>query len=41
MQSWYFSEQSYYPAWDEKAPPKVTSPSRLVDPARAHKLMQE
>ncbi len=41
MQSWYFSEQSYPAAWDEPVPPKVTSPSGLVDPETAHRLLQE
>jgi alkanesulfonate monooxygenase SsuD/methylene tetrahydromethanopterin reductase-like flavin-dependent oxidoreductase (luciferase family) len=41
MQSWYFSEQSYAPAWDEPVSPKVTSPSRLVDPETAHRLLRE
>jgi alkanesulfonate monooxygenase SsuD/methylene tetrahydromethanopterin reductase-like flavin-dependent oxidoreductase (luciferase family) len=41
MQSWYFSEQSYAPAWDAPEPPKVTSPSRLVDPETAAQLLRE
>ncbi|MBA2961767.1 MULTISPECIES: LLM class flavin-dependent oxidoreductase [Ramlibacter] len=41
MQSWYFSEQSYAPAWDEPVSPKVTSPSRLVNPETAHRLLRE
>ncbi len=41
MQSWYFSEQSYYPAWTDNAPPKITTPSSLVDPERAHRLLQD
>ena len=41
MQSWYFSEQSYYPAWEDPVTPKVTSPSKLVDPEIAHRLMNE
>ena len=41
MQSWYFSEQSYAPAWDEPVPPKVTAPSSLVDPEIAHRLLRE
>ena len=41
MQSWYFSEQSYAPAWDEPVSPKVTSPSNLVDPEVAHRLLSE
>ena len=41
MQSWYFSEQSYAPAWDEPVSPKVTAPSNLVDPEVAHRLLNE
>ena len=41
MQSWYFSEQSYAPAWDEPVSPKVTAPSSLVDPETAHRLLSE
>jgi alkanesulfonate monooxygenase SsuD/methylene tetrahydromethanopterin reductase-like flavin-dependent oxidoreductase (luciferase family) len=41
MQSWYFSEQSYYPAWDQPVPPKITSPSGLVDPETTHRLLHE
>lgn len=41
MQSWYFSEQSYAPAWDEPVRPKVTAPSSLVDPETAHRLLRE
>jgi alkanesulfonate monooxygenase SsuD/methylene tetrahydromethanopterin reductase-like flavin-dependent oxidoreductase (luciferase family) len=41
MQSWYFSEQSYYPAWERPGPPKITSPSSAVDPETAHKLLTD
>lgn len=41
MQSWYFSEQSYYPAWNLPGSPKIDSPSAPVDPEIAHRLMQE
>lgn len=41
MQSWYFSEQSYYPAWNLDVTPKVTSPSSGVDPELAHRLLQD
>lgn len=41
MHSWYFSEQSYYPAWDLPGTPKVTSPSAPVDPEIAHRLMKD
>jgi alkanesulfonate monooxygenase SsuD/methylene tetrahydromethanopterin reductase-like flavin-dependent oxidoreductase (luciferase family) len=42
MQSWYFSEQSYYPAWTHtEVAPKISSPSSLVDPEIAHRLLQE
>jgi alkanesulfonate monooxygenase SsuD/methylene tetrahydromethanopterin reductase-like flavin-dependent oxidoreductase (luciferase family) len=41
MQSWYFSEQSYYPAWSNPGTTKITSPSSAVDPEIAHKLLKE
>jgi alkanesulfonate monooxygenase SsuD/methylene tetrahydromethanopterin reductase-like flavin-dependent oxidoreductase (luciferase family) len=41
MESWYFSEQSYYPAWDTPGSPKVTSAAGRVDPERAHRLLQD
>lgn len=41
MHSWYFSEQSYYPAWDRPGPPKITSPSSAVDPEIAHRLLAD
>lgn len=42
MEFWYFSEQSYHPAWD-KVPgnPKIVVPSGLVDREVAHRLLQE
>ena len=40
MQTWYFSEQSYPDAWDAPETPKITSPSRLVDPKRAYEHLQ-
>jgi alkanesulfonate monooxygenase SsuD/methylene tetrahydromethanopterin reductase-like flavin-dependent oxidoreductase (luciferase family) len=39
VQFYYFSEQSYYPAWSEE-PPKITAPSRAVDPVRAQELLR-
>jgi len=40
MKSWYFSEQSYYPAWESySGPPKITSPADQVDPEVAHRLL--
>src|SRR3978361_1165944 len=41
MQSWYFSEQSYYPAWNRPGRPKITSPSEAVDSEIAHRLLQD
>jgi len=42
MEFYYFSEQSYHPAWTEvDGPPKITAPSRPVDPVKAHALLQE
>lgn len=41
MQSWYFSEQSYYPAWDRPGAPKITSPSSAVDPEIARRLLDD
>ncbi len=41
MQTWYFSEQSYYPAWDQaKGDVRITVPSDAVDPTVAHQLLQ-
>lgn len=41
MKSWYFSEQSYYPAWDLPGSPKIDTPSAPVDPEIAHRLMRD
>jgi alkanesulfonate monooxygenase SsuD/methylene tetrahydromethanopterin reductase-like flavin-dependent oxidoreductase (luciferase family) len=41
MHSWYFSEQSYYPAWEQLDSPKITAPSDLVDPEVAHRLLTD
>jgi alkanesulfonate monooxygenase SsuD/methylene tetrahydromethanopterin reductase-like flavin-dependent oxidoreductase (luciferase family) len=41
MNSWYFSEQSYHPAWNEPGAPKITTPSSVVDPDQAHRLLEE
>jgi alkanesulfonate monooxygenase SsuD/methylene tetrahydromethanopterin reductase-like flavin-dependent oxidoreductase (luciferase family) len=42
MQSWYFSEQSYHPAWEMvSGNPKFTVPSRNVDRDVAHRLLNE
>jgi alkanesulfonate monooxygenase SsuD/methylene tetrahydromethanopterin reductase-like flavin-dependent oxidoreductase (luciferase family) len=41
MQSWYFSEQSYYPAWDNPGTTKITSPSLAVDSETAHRLLTD
>lgn len=42
MKSWYFSEQSYWPAWDILPEnPKITSPSALVDRDIANRLLNE
>jgi alkanesulfonate monooxygenase SsuD/methylene tetrahydromethanopterin reductase-like flavin-dependent oxidoreductase (luciferase family) len=42
MQSWYFSEQSYWPGWSQLPDnPKITSPSGIVDPQIAHRLLSE
>ena len=42
MRCWYFSEQSYHPAWD-KVPgnPKIVPPATYIDPPTAHRLLQE
>lgn len=40
MQTWYFSEQSYHPAWTEQSGDvRITAPSGAVDPATAHRLL--
>lgn len=41
MKSWYFSEQSYYPAWNLPGSPKIESASTPVDPEIAHRLMTQ
>lgn len=42
MRCWYFSEQSYYPAWD-KVPgnPKIVPRADWIDPPVAHRLLSE
>jgi alkanesulfonate monooxygenase SsuD/methylene tetrahydromethanopterin reductase-like flavin-dependent oxidoreductase (luciferase family) len=41
MQTWYFSEQSYYPAWEQvQGDVRITTSSDVVDPAVAHELLQ-
>jgi alkanesulfonate monooxygenase SsuD/methylene tetrahydromethanopterin reductase-like flavin-dependent oxidoreductase (luciferase family) len=41
MKSWYFSEQSYYPAWNLPGSPKIESAAAPVDPEIAHRLMTQ
>jgi alkanesulfonate monooxygenase SsuD/methylene tetrahydromethanopterin reductase-like flavin-dependent oxidoreductase (luciferase family) len=42
MKSWYFSEQSYWPAWSQLPDnPKITAPSGIVDPEVASQLLHE
>jgi alkanesulfonate monooxygenase SsuD/methylene tetrahydromethanopterin reductase-like flavin-dependent oxidoreductase (luciferase family) len=41
MQFWYFSEQSYYPAWEQPGNPKIVAPSKSVDPEIAHRLLRD
>lgn len=42
MKSWYFSEQSYWPAWSQLPDnPKITSPSFIVNRDDAHRLLDE
>jgi alkanesulfonate monooxygenase SsuD/methylene tetrahydromethanopterin reductase-like flavin-dependent oxidoreductase (luciferase family) len=42
MKSWFFSEQSYWPAWSQLPDnPKITAPSGIVDPDVAHRLLSE
>jgi alkanesulfonate monooxygenase SsuD/methylene tetrahydromethanopterin reductase-like flavin-dependent oxidoreductase (luciferase family) len=42
MKSWYFSEQSYWPAWSLLPDnPKITAPSGIVDPEIAATLLEE
>jgi alkanesulfonate monooxygenase SsuD/methylene tetrahydromethanopterin reductase-like flavin-dependent oxidoreductase (luciferase family) len=42
MRCWYFSEQSYHPAWDQiPGNPKIVPPSNLIQPEVAHRLLRE
>jgi len=42
MRCWYFSEQSYYPAWDQiPGNPKIVPPANLVQPEVAHRLHEK
>lgn len=42
MRSWYFSEQSYYPAWAKtQGVPRVSVPSNVVEPAIAQKIIED
>jgi alkanesulfonate monooxygenase SsuD/methylene tetrahydromethanopterin reductase-like flavin-dependent oxidoreductase (luciferase family) len=41
MKSWYFSEQSYFPAWQTTGSAQITPPSSAVDPEIAHRLLNE
>ena len=42
MKSYFFSEQSYHPCWDQvPGNPKITCPSGPVDVAVAHRLLHE
>jgi alkanesulfonate monooxygenase SsuD/methylene tetrahydromethanopterin reductase-like flavin-dependent oxidoreductase (luciferase family) len=41
MKSWYFSEQSYFPAWQATGSAQITPPSSAVDPEIAHRLLSE
>ena len=42
MRSWYFSEQSYYPAWAKtQGAPRVTPPSDVIDPAVAKSILED
>lgn len=41
MKSWYFSEQSYHPAWNLPGSPKIDTASAPVDPEVAHRLMTQ
>ena len=41
MRTWYFSEQSYHPAWDQvKGDIRITTSSDVVDPEVAHHLLE-
>lgn len=40
MQTWYFSEQSYHPAWNQRqGDVRITSASDAIDPETAHRLL--
>jgi alkanesulfonate monooxygenase SsuD/methylene tetrahydromethanopterin reductase-like flavin-dependent oxidoreductase (luciferase family) len=41
MKSWFFSEQSYHPAWANPGTTKISTPSSAVDRETAHRLLQE
>ncbi|HXC38770.1 MAG TPA: LLM class flavin-dependent oxidoreductase [Burkholderiales bacterium] len=42
MRCWYFSEQSYYPAWGQiPGNPKIVPPANLAQPEVAHRLLQQ
>ena len=41
MKSWFFSEQSYYPAWDNLGTSKITAPSSAVDTDHAHRILKD
>jgi len=41
MNSWYFSEQSYHPAWQIPGSTKINTPSAPVDPEVAHQLLAD
>jgi alkanesulfonate monooxygenase SsuD/methylene tetrahydromethanopterin reductase-like flavin-dependent oxidoreductase (luciferase family) len=42
MKSYFFSEQSYYPNWHElPGSPKITTPSGLMDPTVANRLLKD
>lgn len=41
MKSWFFSEQSYHPAWENPGTTKISTPSSAVDPEVAHRLLKE
>jgi len=41
MQTWYFSEQSYYPAWEQvQGDLRITTSSEFIDRGVAHELLQ-
>jgi alkanesulfonate monooxygenase SsuD/methylene tetrahydromethanopterin reductase-like flavin-dependent oxidoreductase (luciferase family) len=41
MKSWFFSEQSYHPAWQGAGSAQITPPSSAIDPEMAHQLLSE